>query len=160
PAPGLCFRGGNLGFRGVFAGFTESRPELSALRTGFSVSAAGAALRRTRREGDLLGSEGEECRGGDRVGWEAGTRTPVVRSRAACPTMERPPSRTSEEGSGNPAPGSTLGDWSRGSRDGRFLQEFQEVREVPSHRLAAHHLHQVEERGASREAREGHAGGV
>ena len=29
---------------------------------------------------------------GREVGWEAGIRTPIPRSRAACPTIERPPS--------------------------------------------------------------------
>lgn len=29
-----------------------------------------------------------------RFGWEAGIRTPILRVRAACPTVERPPSRT------------------------------------------------------------------
>jgi hypothetical protein len=29
-----------------------------------------------------------------RVGWEAGTRTPIHWSRASCPTIERPPSRS------------------------------------------------------------------
>ena len=29
-----------------------------------------------------------------RIGWEAGTRTPIHWSRASCPTIERPPSRS------------------------------------------------------------------
>src|SRR5262249_57774307 len=33
-----------------------------------------------------------------RVGWEAGTRTPIHWSRASCPTIERPPSRSREGG--------------------------------------------------------------
>ena len=31
---------------------------------------------------------------GDGIGWEAGTRTPIHWSRASCPTIERPPSRS------------------------------------------------------------------
>lgn len=31
-------------------------------------------------------------------GWEAGTRTPIHWSRASCPTIERPPSRSRERG--------------------------------------------------------------
>src|SRR5262249_44455265 len=95
-----------------------------------------------------------------RFGWEAGTRTPILRSRAACPTIERPPSRTSGEGSGKPPPGSTLFGGGGGRGDRGFLQELHEVREVPRHPLAAHRLDEVEERRTPRGAREGHPGGV
>ena len=38
-------------------------------------------------------SETEKGRELRRVGWEAGIRTPIKRSRAACPTVRRPPNR-------------------------------------------------------------------
>jgi hypothetical protein len=37
-----------------------------------------------------------ELEKGPRIGWEAGIRTPILRVRAACPTVERPPSRRTE----------------------------------------------------------------
>ncbi len=49
-----------------------------------------------------------------RCGWEAGIRTPIPRSRAACPTIERPPNgpqrlaRTASDGQIRPAWGASI----------------------------------------------------
>src|SRR5437868_12018452 len=63
-----------------------------------------------------------------RFGWEAGTRTPIHWSRASCPTIERPPSRSpsfakASEGFGErDYPGRLeVGQISRGLPRGEFL---------------------------------------
>jgi hypothetical protein len=54
---------------------------------GVTPGGSGASnARKFLKEGDLV----ERIR----IGWEAGIRTPIERVRAACPTVERPPSRT------------------------------------------------------------------
>ena len=51
--------------------------------------------RRSREATESL-PPGQSVAEGGRDGWEAGIRTPIPRSRAACPTVERPPSNGGE----------------------------------------------------------------
>src|SRR5262245_46897205 len=58
--------------------------------------------RASTRSGPLLKLPSKSCKQLakriQKLGWEAGIRTPITWSRATCPTVERPPSRVSRQG--------------------------------------------------------------